>query len=260
VKRRVAAFACFAWLALSGCRTPPDAFSPAGWAALTAADPRPALRVAGLRELAETRHALRATARVGSEGPEGAVSTDQLLLVERPASLRVEVIGGVLQQRVLVLATDGTRYELYRAEGPVTEEGAVHAGVLEEVAGLPLTPEAAVRLLLAAPLAPDTPAESVQQDALGALRLRWPDQTLEFDGAGRLAALAFHPGERGERGERAVLYARWSDWRALDTGAFPHRLELELPEAKTRWQLEYRQVELDPELDPALFRLGLGTR
>jgi hypothetical protein len=257
VKRRVAAFACFAWLALSGCRTPPDAFSPAGWAALTAADPRPALRVAGLRELAETRHALRATARVGSEGPEGAVSTDQLLLVERPASLRVEVIGGVLQQRVLVLATDGTRYELYRAEGPVTEEGAVHAGVLEEVAGLPLTPEAAVRLLLAAPLAPDTPAESVQQDALGALRLRWPDQTLEFDGAGRLAALAFHPGEHGER---AVLYARWSDWRALDTGAFPHRLELELPEAKTRWQLEYRQVELDPELDPALFRLGLGTR
>lgn len=256
MKRRVAAFACFAWLALSGCRTPPDAFSPAGWAALAAADPRPALRVAGLRELAETRHALRATARVRSEGPEGAVSTDQLLLVERPASLRVEVIG-LLQQRLLVLATDGARYELYRAEGPVTELGEVHAGVLEEVAGLPLTPEAAVRLLLAAPLAPDTPAESVEQDALGALRLRWPDQTLEFDGEGRLAALAFHPGERGEQ---AVLYARWSDWRDLEADTFPHRLELELPEAQTRWQLEYRQVELDPELDPALFRLGLGTR
>jgi hypothetical protein len=129
--------------------------------------------------------------------------------------------------------------------------------VLEEVAGLPLTPEAAVRLLLAAPLAPDTPAESVEQDALGALRLRWPDQTLEFDGEGRLAALAFHPGERGEQ---AVLYARWSDWRDLEADTFPHRLELELPEAQTRWQLEYRQVELDPELDPALFRLGLGTR
>ena len=253
MKRRVAAFACFVWLALPGCRTVPHAFSPAGWTALEAADPRPAERLRSLRELAETRHALRATARVRSEGPEGAVSTDQLLLVERPASLRVEVIG-LLQQRVLVLATDGARYELYRAEGPVTEEGAVHAGVLEEVAGLPLTPEAAARLLLAAPLAPDTPAESVQQDALGALRLFWPDQTLEFDAEGRLAALAFHPGER------PVLYARWSDWRAHDTAAFPHRLELELPEAQTRWQLEYRQLELDPALDPALFRLGLGTR
>jgi hypothetical protein len=129
--------------------------------------------------------------------------------------------------------------------------------VLEEVAGLPLTPEAAVRLLLATPLAPDTPAESVQQDAAGALRLSWPDQTLEFDGEGHLAALAFHPSEHGVR---SVLYARWSDWRALDSAAFPHRLELELPEAKTRWKLEYREVELDPALDPALFRLGLGTR
>jgi hypothetical protein len=215
------------------------------------------LRLASLRELAETRHALRATARASSEGPEGAGFTNQLLLVERPASLRVEVIGGVLQQRLLVLATDGVRYELYRAEGPVTEAGAVHAGVLEEVAGLPLTPEAAVRLLLATPLAPDTPAESVQQDAAGALRLSWPDQTLEFDGEGRLAALAFHPGEHGVG---AVLYARWSDWRAPDSAAFPYRLELELPEAKTRWKLEYREVELDPALDPALFRLGLGTR
>jgi hypothetical protein len=215
------------------------------------------LRLASLRELAETRHALRATARASSEGPDGAGAFDQLLLVERPASLRVEVIGGVLQQRVLVLATDGARYELYRAEGPVTEEGAVHAGVLEEVVGLPLTPEAAVRLLLATPLAPDTPAESVQQDAAGALRLSWPDQTLEFDSEGRLAALAFHPGEHGAR---AVLYAHWSDWRALDSAAFPYRLELELPEVKTRWKLEYREVEVDPALDPALFRLGLGTR
>jgi hypothetical protein len=253
VKRRVAAFACLLALAGSGCRTTPEPFSPVGWAPLAAGDPGPALRLASLRELAETRHALRATARASSEGPGGAGFSDELLLVERPASLRVEVIG-LFQQRVLVLATDGARYELYRAEGPVTEEGAVHAGVLEEVAGLPLTPEAAVRLLLAAPLAPDAPAERVQQGAEGALRLGWPDQTLEFDGAGRLVALAFHPDEH------PVLYARWSDWRAQGTDAFPRRLELELPEAKTRWKLEFREVELDPALDPALFRLGLGTR
>jgi hypothetical protein len=250
-RRRLAACACLAGLALFGCRSLPPA--PADWTPLAAADPRAALRLASLRELAAARHALRATARVASEGPEGGGFSNQLLLVERPASLRVEVIG-LLQQRVLVLATDGARYELYRAEGPVTEEGEVHAGVLEEVAGLPLTPEAAVRLLLAAPEAPGAPARAAEQDGAGALRLIWPDQTLEFDGAGRLAALSFHPDER------TVLYARWSDWRPLAAGEFPHRLELELPEAEARWKLEYRQVELDPALDPALFRLGLRTR
>ena len=253
MSRRLVACACFAWLALSGCRTAP-VLTPAGYAPLALDDPRPALRLASLRELVSARHALRATARVASEGPAGSGFSNQLLLVERPARLRVEVIGGVLQQRVLVLATDGARYELYRAEGPVTEEGTVHAGVLEEVAGLPLTPEAAVRLLLAAPLAPDAPIETAEQGAKGALRLAWPDQTLEFDGAGRLVTLVFHPSDH------PVFSARWSDWRPLAAGEFPHRLELDLPETRAHWKLEYRQVELDPALDPALFRLGLGTR
>ncbi len=217
---------------------------------LAADDPRPALRVAALRELANERHTLRATARAESTGPQGGGFSSQLLLVSRPASLRVEVLG-LLQQRVLVLATDGVRYELYRAEGPVREEGPVHPGVLEEAAGLPVTPEAAVGLLLAAPLPPEEPASSAAEDEAGVLTLGWPDQTLAFDAEGRLIALRFHPGERD------ALAARWSDWRAE---GFPHRLELELPEAKARLVLEYRQVELEPELDPALFRLGLGTR
>lgn len=250
MRDRALAVALLAALALAGCRTVPAV--PVG-RPLAPDDPRPALRVAALRELAGARHALRASARAESTGPQGGGFSSQLLLVARPASLRVEVIG-LLQQRVLVLATDGVRYELYRAEGPVREEGPVHPGVLQEVAGLPVTPEAAVGLLLAAPLPPEEPAPRAAEDEAGALTLEWPDQTLAFDAAGRLVALRFHPGERD------ALTARWSDWRDASADAFPHRLELELPEAKTRLVLEYRQVELDPELDPALFRLGLGTR
>lgn len=250
MRRGVVALACLAALALSACRTLPAA---PGWQPLAAGDPRTARCVAALDALADARHSLRATARVRSEGPEGGSFSNQVLLAERPARLRVEVLG-LLQQRVLVLATDGERYELYRAAERSTEQGVVHPGVLEEVAGLPLTPEAAVSLLLAAPRAPDTPAESAAEDTAGALRLAWPDQTLECDSAGRLQALSFHPGER------EVLHARWSDWRGLPAGEFPHRLELELPESASRLSLEFRQVELDPVLDPALFRLGLGTR
>lgn len=235
-------------LALAGCRT-----LPAEQHALAPDDPRPALRIAALRALAEERTGLRATARSRSEGPGGGAFSSQLLLVQRPASLRVEVIG-LLQQRILVLATDGARYELYRAEGQLREEGPVHPGVLQEVAGLPLTPEAAVGLLLAAPLVPEAAPTSASEDAAGGLTLHWPDETLAFDAAGRLVALWFRPDER------EVLYAHWSDWRDTASGAFPHRIDLDLPEAEARLSLEYRQVELDPELQPELFRLGLGSR
>jgi hypothetical protein len=248
VSARAPALAFLVVLALAGCRT-----LPAELRLLAADDPRPALRIAELRVLAGERRALRATARSRSEGPEGGAFSNQLLLVQRPASLRVEVLG-LLQQRVLVLATDGVRYELYRAEGQLREEGPVHPGVLDEVAGLPVTPEAAVGLLLAAPLVPEEPPSSAAESADGALTLHWPDQTLEFDAEGRLLALRFRPEQRDR------LAARWSDWRDTPGGAFPHRLDLDLPEAEARLSLEFRQVELDPVLSPELFRLGLGTR
>ena len=237
-------------LALFACRSVPVTWSP-----LAAGDPRPALCTAALRALAAERHALRATARVLADGPGGSGFSKQLLLVERPARLRVEVIG-LLEQRVLVLATDGDRYELYRSESPGLEEGEVHPGVLDEVAGLPLAPEAVAMLLLATPLAPEEAPSAAREDATGALSLSWPDQTLDFDAAGRLVALAFHPGDRD------VLLARWSEWRdsAGVGGAFPHRLELELFEPEARWTLDYRQVELNPQLAPELFRLSPGAR
>jgi len=126
--------------------------------------------------------------------------------------------------------------------------------VLEEVAGLPLTPAAAASLLLATPLAPDGPPADAREDASGGLSLRWPDQTLDFDARGRLIALAFHPGER------EVLLARWGEWSDARADAFPHRLELELPEQGTRWTVDFREVELDPVLAPDLFRLRLDGR
>jgi hypothetical protein len=241
------AFALAFALALSGCRS-----APVAWTPLAAGDPRPAALCADLASLAEARNALRATGRVRSEGPGGAGFGKQLLLVERPARLRVEVLGP-LAQRVLVLATDGERYALYRAEQAGIERGEVHPGVLAEAAGLPLTPDAAAALLLAAPLPPDAAAEAFEAEG-GVLSLRWPDQTLDFDAEGRLVTLAFHPNGR------AALTARWSDWREVSASAFPHRLELELTEPEARWQLDYREVELNPALAPELFELPADGR
>jgi hypothetical protein len=245
---RAPALALLALLALAGCRT-----LPAAEHEVAADDPRVTLRLAALRALAAERTGLRANARSRSESLDGGSFTSQLLLAQRPASLRIEVIG-LLQQRILVLATDGARYELYRAEGGLREAGPVHPGVLEEAAGLPVTPEAAVGLLLAAPRAPEGLPLRATENGAGELALHWPEETLAFDAEGRLAALQFRPDGRD------VLRARWSDWRDTPRGAFPHRLEVELPEAGARLALELRQVELDPALPPELFRLGLGSR
>jgi hypothetical protein len=248
VSGRPPALALLALFALAGCRTLPAAEYEVG-----ADDPRIAVRLAALRALATERTALRANARSRSEGPDGGGFSSQLVLAQRPASLRVEVIG-LLQQRVLVLATDGERYELFRAEGGLREAGPVHPGVLDEAAGLPVTPEAAVGLLLAAPRAPDGPPLRATENGAGELTLLWQEEALAFDAEGRLAALRFRPGGRD------VLFARWSDWRDTPGGAFPHRLDVELPEAEARLALEFRQVELDPALPPELFRLGLEGR
>jgi hypothetical protein len=248
VNGRARALALLLGLALAGCRT-----LPAAEHELAADDPRVGVGVAALRALAAERTGLRASARSSSSGPGGGGFSTQLVLAQRPASLRVEVIG-LLQQRILVLATDGERYELYRAEGGLREAGPVHPAVLEEVAGLPVTPDAAVSLLLAAPRPPDGPPLRASESESGELALHWPEESLVLDAEGRLAALHFRPDGRD------VLHARWSDWRETPGGAFPHRLEVELPEAEGRLALEFRQVELDPELSPELFRLRLGGR
>jgi hypothetical protein len=230
-------------LALFGCRS-----APVHWTPIASDDPRPASLSAGLHELAEERLALRASGRVRSEGEGASGFGKQLLLVERPARLRIEVLGP-LAQRVMVLATDGEHYALDRAEQARIERGEVHPGVLTEAAGLPLTPHAAAALLLAAPLPPEGPPEHAFEAEDGGHSLAWADQTLDFDAAGRLVALAFHPSGR------ELLAARWSEWRDLAESEFPHRLELELFEPAQRWQLDYQQVELNPVLTPELFEL-----
>jgi hypothetical protein len=232
-------------LALFGCRS-----APVQWTPLASDDPRPAALSAGLHELAASRVGLRASGRVRSEGVGPSGFGKQLLLVERPARLRIEVLGP-LAQRVMVLATDGERYSLYRAGQPGLERGDVHPAVLAEAAGLPLTPDAAAALLLAAPLPPGGPPEHAFEAEDGALSLGWADQTLDFDAAGRLVALAFHPGGQ------EVLGARWSEWHQVTESAFPHRLEIELFEPAQRWQLDYQQIELNPLLTPGLFELAV---
>jgi hypothetical protein len=169
---------------------------------------------------------------------------------------------------VLVLATDGARYDLYRAERPGIESGDVHPGILYEVAGLALTPEEAVQLALGVPLAPgEAGADAAGAAALpdGGVRVELrarrgdPRRTLDFAPGGELARYAV----RGSDG--ALLFdARYGGYRDVAGSPFAHDVEVDLPPSESHAEIHFQWVELNPPLSDDLFRLppaapGAGT-
>jgi hypothetical protein len=239
-------------LACAGARAPRPA-------PLPAADVRPGALLDALARAGEARRSLRAVARLALDGPGGAGRAKQILLLERPARLRVEILG-LLDQRIAVLTTDGVEYRLYRAEDRSLTGGPVHDALLWEVAGLAVTPEQAVRILLGAPAPPDGArlAGGVQlADGRVRLELRAPERPettrLEFDAAGRLAAWAWLDAE-GE----PLQEARFSDYRPLGDDAFPYEVELLDRTTGAEARVRFGTVELNPALDPGLFELRIG--
>jgi hypothetical protein len=197
---------------------------------------------------------------VSLDGARGASFARQLLAVERPARLRVEVLG-LLNQRIAVLATDGERYDLYRSESGAVESGEIRPSVLWEVAGVPLTPEEAVGVLLGAPrmpLAGGTITGAVESaDARVRFEIRGPDPyrlTLEFDSRGFLSLYEMS-------GPEGILYAvRYRDYREVAGTGFAHHVELDFPISQVHAELSFRGVELNPVFPESVFRLQLPER
>lgn len=215
-------------------------------------DPRPAALLEALAREGESRRALRGVAKLSIDGPGGSGRARQIVLVERPARLRVEILG-LLDQTVGLLVTDGVHYRVVRSDRSV-ERGAVHAALLAEVAGIALAPELAVRVLLGAPL--DADARSQRGAALGDDAVRvflapgagLEREMLDFDADAQLRRWA----RLGADGE-PLLEARYDDWRATGGVPFPFALELVDHTSETTARIAWSDVELDPALAPSLF-------
>ncbi len=238
-----------------GCRT-----LPAPVERLAVDDPRPRALLEAWTARADEMRSLRGSARVSLEGARGASFARQLLALERPARLRVEVLG-LLNQRVAVLATDGEHYDLFRSETGAVESGEIRPTLLWEVTGVPLTPEEAVRVLLGAPRM-DLPGGEISGAALSteaAVRFEirgaepfWP--TLEFDAEGLLSRYQV-VGSDG-----AYLQVRYHDYRELAGTRFAHRVELDFPASEVHAEVKFRAVELNPVLPESIFQLELPER
>lgn len=239
-------------LLAAGCRTPAPALP------LDPGDARPGNLLRSWTERVESRRALRGVVKLALDGPAGSGRAKQLLVLERPARLRVEVLG-FLNQTVAVLVTDGRRFQLFRSEDRALEQGDVHPGLLDRISGVRLTPAEAVEVLLGVP-----PAGG-DDGVVGAAQL--PDGTiridlsrteararrrLEFDTAGRLSRI-----EVQDPQGQALWEARFDDYRPADPAAFAHSVELRFPTTGARAHLSFRDVELNPELPPDIFVLTL---
>jgi len=104
---------------------------------LPASDPRPAALLGSVTHDAATRRSLRGVARLAIDGPAGAGRAKQILVLERPARLRVEVLG-LLDQTLAVLVTDGARYRLVRSQDRSVDQGPVYDALLVQVTAKPL--------------------------------------------------------------------------------------------------------------------------
>jgi hypothetical protein len=245
--------AAAALFGLAGCRTlapPPVPLAPD--------DPRPGALLAALDARAASLSALRGLARLSVDGPRGSLRSRQVVIAARPALLRVEVLGFLSQTQAL-LVTDGEQYELFDARERRVERDAVRPGLLREVAGIDLAPEEAVAVLLGTPELAELSIDGAAQVG-DAVRVRLaggdgrPRRELDFDAAGDLRRLAALDGA-GE----LVWEAVYTDLRLAGAARLAHAIELGFPQSEVEARLELSQVETNPALAPASFRLELPS-
>jgi hypothetical protein len=219
-------------------------------------DARPEACLAALVAAGEARESLRGVARVALSGPAGESRSKQILVLARPARLRVEV-QGLLGQLVAVLVSDGARFALFRAGEGTLEEGEIRPALLYEVAGLPLRPDEAVDALLGVP-ALGAPTRRGPAAALsnGFVRLDLldaaggPTRRLECDAETQLRRLEVLAPDG-----TLAWQASYGDHRPVGGTRFPHEIELDFPAAGARAKVTFQWLELNPELPPGIFAL-----
>ena len=192
------------------------------------------------------------------DGDDGEVRIrgNEIVVLERPARMRVEVLG-FLNQTAAVVATDGERFEIFRSGDRSYETGEVHAQLLWQEAHLALTPEEAVEVLLGVPAlgAGLVPGRAVDAGE-GLIRMDLVDaerrvrQRVAFDATSRLREFEV-VGDDG-----AVAWrAGFDDYASIDGVPFAHTIVLDVTAGVAHVEISLRDVELNPELPPDIFRL-----
>lgn len=246
MRRALAVALATAGIVLGGCRTltPPPLFAP-----VSGEDERIQAWLARSRAEGEQRWAVRALGSLKLDSPSGSGRVKQVILAQRPALLRLESLN-FLGQTQSLLVTDGQRFSFF--DGRELLGGAVSQDVLLQYLGLDLEPADAVRVVLAAPLIGDEAPRAI----LGAGDERLVElnaQRLHFGPDGELLGV-----EVRDLAGATRWRATYQRWRAVPKGRYPFVVGLFFPRTELHAELRLDEVEVNPELDPALFRVPHG--
>lgn len=226
---------------------------------LPLSDPRISTGLSSLSQNAALRQSMRAQARMSLDAPDLRFRRPQRLVVARPNRLRVEVLG-LFGQIAAVLVTKGGRYQFFDPGRGLVEDGDAGAELLWRLARVDMTPEEAVGVLLGSPeplsgLAP-VGASVFDDGGFAVLLAAGPpphaQQRFEFDGRGRIRS-AKSVGPDGV----AIWVARFEDYRQLGDYWFAFRVALSFPRVNAEVQIDFKKVELNPELPSDVFVLSV---
>ncbi len=213
-------------------------------------DPQVLLRA--LKERSATLHAVSGSGNLGIKTPRGGANAGVNIAAERPAKLRVEVLGFFGNPAVL-LATDGVRMEVYHSDDGTFAEGAVTPRALSRVVPVALSAGDLVSLLFGDPPVPTGATASVRID---------PER--------RAYALTLNSGEVSEvvyQEPETLLpvaavvtgpegwHAELSDYQSYGEVRLPRHITLTSADEKTELRLVYRKLRVDPVSEAGLFEL-----
>lgn len=190
-------------------------------------------------------------------GPNGHLKAREQITLRRPASLRIEALSplGV----ALVVAASSTEIAVFDPSRNTIARGAPTAATLESVARIPLTPEQAVRLLLALPpeaVQLGTPSTS-STDENGLTVLSYASVGASVD------SIAFANGDlamvREASSDGALVYeVHYSDWRDIGAMRFPRVIDATFPAPAINLKLRYDQPLIDGVIPDGDFVLAPG--
>ena len=208
-------------------------------------------------------HSMQSTAVMEYTGGGQHFKARENLIVQRPASMRVEVMSaaGV----VLVVAADGGQLAVFDPGKNTLMHGAGDAATLERYARIPMTPDAAVRLLLG--LSPDT------------AMLASPPNSMTVNGDGKMLTyhqpggvvdeLGFNGDERLETVRETLADGRigyevhYSEYRDAGGGImFPAQVDAKFPKTGAEVKFHFENPSINRDVPDSTFVLlpPPGTR